>query len=233
MADKTEGLSARFQMVLNTIAAVGMIVASMAIISNSRAPGSDAPKRPSVDIPKEPIAVDDATVSGARSARWVMIEYADFQCPACTRFARSVWPALQTKYVDSGQLAFAFKHLPLGIHEYARGAARAADCAAKQGRFWELHGILFGASPQLDEKELPRLAQMAGLNLTQFGTCSANADNNSVARDEAEAKRLGLKTTPTFMFGRRNDAGTVDVRTVIQGTGSLEAFRKIIDSIVK
>jgi protein-disulfide isomerase len=71
-----------------------------------------------------------------------MIEFSEFECPACGRFAREVIPVIQGEYIDSGKVLLAFWHRPLDRHKRAVPAAIAANCAGAQGKFWPLHDLL-------------------------------------------------------------------------------------------
>jgi protein-disulfide isomerase len=105
---------------------------------------------------------------GNPDAKVVVVEYTDFQCPACAEFASSTQPTVTQKYIDSGQAMWVFKNLPLNTHPQAAAAATAGECAVDQGKFWEMHDLLFTTVDQWGvpdpDPELVRLAEELGLD---------------------------------------------------------------------
>ena len=99
--------------------------------------------RPTTRPPSELVAIGAAPTKGSGAASVVMIEYTDFECPFCAKIATGPMKLLQEKYVSSGRVMLVFKHFPLPIHKLAPGASVAASCAGAQGKFWEMHDILF------------------------------------------------------------------------------------------
>ena len=80
---------------------------------------------------------------GNTDAKVTVIEFSDFQCPFCKQHVEETQPALDEEFVDSGKVMWVFKHFPLSIHPQAPAAGAAAECAADQGKFWEMHELLF------------------------------------------------------------------------------------------
>lgn len=107
--------------------------------------GSGSPTPPTAaSVPQEPVSLQGAWLEGARNAPVVVIQYSDFECPYCRQFANGTLLDLRRTYVKRGDVLLAFRHLPLrAIHPLAYPAARAAECAGRQGRFWEMHDWLF------------------------------------------------------------------------------------------
>ena len=100
-----------------------------------------------------------------------------------------------------------FKHYPLAMHKYAEKAARAAVAAERQGKFWEMHHLLFENAPNLDPPALGRLAQKAGLDMAKFQSdLDGEATAQVLERDRRQADALGLHSTPMiFINGRQFD----------------------------
>jgi protein-disulfide isomerase len=95
------------------------------------------------------------------------------------------------------------RDLPLEIHSAARPAAEAAHCAGEQGRFWRMHDLLLGMDADLSPKGIDALARAAGVDLSRFHACvAAHKYTADIARNRAEADRLGLNGTPSFIVGR-------------------------------
>jgi protein-disulfide isomerase len=127
---------------LDVVATLAVIVAAASIVWSTWKP-LPQPGR-SISIPSQPIPIDKSPSLGVRTAPIVMIEYSDFECPYCRRFARETLPALTKEYIQLERLLLVFKHLPIDrIHKLATKAAEAAECSAHQGRFWEAHDRFF------------------------------------------------------------------------------------------
>ena len=140
---------------------------------------------------------------GNPDARVVIKEFSDFQCPACESGARTMGLVYE-KFSD--QIRFEFKHLPLtSIHDNAFNAALAAECANDQGRFWELHDIMFDNQSSLEKDDLKLYAsQIEGIDTFSFDTClDTRAKKDIVDADVKEAEELGVRGTPTFYINGR------------------------------
>ena len=151
------------------------------------------------------IEVADSPSKGPDNAPVTIVEYADFQCPACAATSPILDQAVK-RYPQSVRLVY--KHFPLSIHEHAEAAARAAVAAHKQGKFWQMHDALFTNQNALDEAGIKRLAQGIGLDMKQFDEDRrSEVVVDQVTRDRKQAEALGLKGTPTvFINGRLFDS---------------------------
>ena len=154
------------------------------------------PSDPSRPPLKAPIGPDDH-VQGPAGAEVELVEYGDFQCPHCSK-AAAVVNDLRTELGD--RMRFAFRHFPLGkIHPLARKAAEAAEAAAAQGKFWEMHDALFAAAPAIDGPDLPRIAGGLGLDVARFDAeMAACTYADRVQADVSAGARSGVNGTPTF-----------------------------------
>ena len=142
--------------------------------------------------------------TGAGTSGVTLIEYGDFQCPACGQYYPIV-KQIKAKYGD--QITFQFRNLPLNeIHPHAVLAARSAMAADKQGKFWEYHDLLYENQSAWTNLSDPTevfdgYAERLNLNIDQFRTDRASDEvNNIVQADRAEAQRLGFTSTPTFVL---------------------------------
>ncbi|MGH8911303.1 MAG: Na+/H+ antiporter NhaA, partial [Acidimicrobiia bacterium] len=149
-------------------------------------------------------------IRGRFDAPVTLVEYGDFECPYCGR-AEPVVEELVAAFGDD--LAFVFRHLPLGdVHEHAELAAEAAEAAGAQGRFWEMHDALFSAEASLSEPGLMGHAAALGLDLDRFVTDLRERRHAlRVARDIASADESGAPGTPTFFINGGRYAGRFDV----------------------
>jgi protein-disulfide isomerase len=138
-----------------------------------------------------------------------LIEYADFECPYCA--------ALSARLADQ-PLRRVFRHFPVrSSHPRAWAAACAAEAAAQQGRFWEMHDSLFADQGRLEDPHLWDRARALGLDLERF-----EADRRSdavlarVKRDFRSGVRAGVVTTPTVFAGGHMHAGQIDIHALEQ-----------------
>jgi protein-disulfide isomerase len=193
-----------------------------------------SPVRPSPPpLPKEPISITGAAVRGSADAKIGFVIYSDFECPFCARFANDTWPALDSKYVATGKVRAAFRHLPIeSIHPSAVKAAEATECAGKQGQFWPMHDILFKNSKGLAAGLLPGYAQQIQLDVAVFEACLKGATTAKVRADATSAAALGITGTPAFLLGTIEGDGKVKVTERIAGARPLTAFETAIDKLL-
>ena len=142
---------------------------------------------------------------GAPDAPVTVYEMADFQCPACRAFAISIFPVLEREYITTGKVRWVFINFPLtSIHPNAVEAAELAMCAARQGRFWPAHDLLYERQAAWEKLEDPRAALLAlgvqaGADRAKLLTCLKRADTRAaVEGDSRRAQRAGARATPSF-----------------------------------
>ncbi|WP_406452687.1 DsbA family protein [Streptomyces sp. NBC_00876] len=154
---------------------------------------------------------DDKLALGRADAPVVLIEYADFKCGYCGKFARDTEPALVKKYVDNGTLRIEWRNFPIFGAE-SEAAARASWAAGQQGRFWEFHRAAYAEGVKekgFGKDRLKALARQAGVpDLDRFvrdadGTAAASA----VSKDQEQGYGIGATSTPSFLINGRPIAG--------------------------
>ncbi|WP_432071496.1 thioredoxin domain-containing protein [Streptomyces wuyuanensis] len=171
----------------------------------------------------------DPLALGRADAPVVMVEYADFKCGYCGKFARDTEPALIRKYVEKGVLRIEWRNFPI-FGEESEAAARAAWAAGQQGRFWQFHKAAYadGAKEKgFGAQRLEELATEAGVkDLARF-TRDADGEEarQAVARDQEEGYGLGATSTPSFVVNGRPIAGAQPARTFVD---AIEAARKAV-----
>jgi protein-disulfide isomerase len=181
-------------------------------------------------VPKTPQSLSGAPTIGKESAKVAIIEFADFQCPFCGQFSKTVWPELRSEYVDKGTVLAAFRHLPLSIHPYARDAAIRAVCAEKQDKFWEMHDSLFAHQSDLGNVgAMDELARQLPVDMPAFSECVRTVSAETINSDVKRAQALGISGTPTFLIGIRDADGLVHVTAVLSGAQPLERFKSAVD----
>lgn len=179
------------------------------------------------DMGVVPSVSESDWTKGNPDASVVLIEYSDFECPACKAYYQPV-KRLTKEYGD--RVLFVYRHFPLtNIHRHALSAAFAAEAAGRQGRFFEMHDILFERqSDWAGEADAEKLffayAEELTLDVEQFG---ADTDNKTIL-DAIEASyrdglRAGVNGTPTFFLNGER----------IENPRNYEAFQKIIDSALQ
>ncbi len=186
--------------------------------------GNGAPQKPSLeDQLKNPKHVDvgESPVKGAKSAKVTIVEFSDFQCPFCSNVNPTINEVMK-KY--SGKVKLTYKFLPLPMHPEAKIAAQAAVAAQKQGKFWEMHDLLFSHQTALKYEQLVGYAKDLGLDQKKFE--KDMNDPKTMQRIEGEMKQaqgVGLGGTPSFLINGVTLVGAVPE----------SEFSRIIDKIIK
>ena len=157
---------------------------------------------------------------GSADAPVVMIEYGDFQCTFCGRFAREVEPELRDRYVESGTLRMEWRDFPY-LGRGSVDAALAARAAQEQGKFWEYHDVLYrNQSGGFPREKLVELARESGLDAQRFESDLASGEyERAVAEDFQEGQQIGISGTPTFVINGE----------VLAGAQPLEVFEDAIE----
>lgn len=173
---------------------------------------------------------------GSPDARLVMVEFSDYQCPYCFRHVEQTSPQIDREFVDTGKMTRYFFDLPLeSIHKNAFGAALAANCAEKQGRFWEMHDKLFTNHSALEAGKLPGYAAQVGLDVEDFQACLADSATAQRVRGEmATAARVGAQGTPNFWIGFRDGKDPSKAKLVrnIRGAKAYADFKAVIEGLL-
>lgn len=221
---------------LDVTASVAMIAASfgvvaMALTVTARRASRPNPAATEAPIPRTPISLVGAKLLGSDRAPVAVIEYADLQCPFCAQFAKETFPDLRHEYVDSGRILWAFRHFPLeSLHPAALRAAEAAECAAAQGKFWEMQALIFARPEDLSEAGLRRDADQLGLGGSSFASCLGAGGAKGVEADETSAQTLAVTGTPSFFVGQVLGDLKVRVTQRFSGAARISSFRAALDS---
>ena len=147
--------------------------------------------------PLRRMEVGDSPVAGNADAKVRVIMFTDYQCPFCRAADPGVRKLTETY---RGDVALIVKHLPLEGHSMAMPAARAASCAAEQGRFWQFHEKVVTA-PEVTEAALQSAGKAAGLDLAKFDECRrAASSEEAVLRDVRYASTSGINATPSYII---------------------------------
>lgn len=164
---------------------------------------------------------------GPEAAPVTIVEFADYQCPACQTFDMVEFPYVRERLLQTGRVRFVYKDFPLDQHKWARLASHAAACANEQGKFWELHEALYRTQPEWSASRNAgarfwQLAQEAGVDLAAYDACMSSLKHaGRISAMVAEGMRLGVGSTPTFLIGDR----------LYPGVQSYDRLRAVVDSL--
>jgi len=144
-------------------------------------------------------------IKGNKSAQIILVEYSDFQCPSCARYSRIIKRVIE-ELGDDFQLNF--RHYPLKKHTNAELAAKSAEAAGRQGKFWEMHNLLFERQKEWAKKKnedagklFVQYAVSLNLNVEQFQSdLHSQAVTNKIHNDARSGRSSGVKSTPTFFL---------------------------------
>jgi protein-disulfide isomerase len=169
-------------------------------------------------------------LEGSDSAPLQVIEFGDYECPACGQFAVLNEPDVRTHLIDSGVVSLRFIDFPLNIHQNTWAAHRAAWCAGDQGKFWQMHDALYSRQDQWNgeatdkpEHVIAGIAQGLGLNMTQFNQCvDTRKYQAQIQANYTAAVDRHVDQTPTFVFGDK----------MIGGYETYDQFKANVDAAI-
>lgn len=166
---------------------------------------------------------------GSSEAPITMVEFTDYQCPFCRQFHDTTFANLRKNYVDSGKLKIVIRDFPLvDIHPNAMRAAEAAHCAGDQGKFLNMHDLLFTDPNNLSERGLIAYAEALKLDVAKFRVCvQSERHKTEIQKDLQDALSLGLNGTPSFLIGR--SGGSELSGTIIVGAQPLSVFETTLE----
>jgi protein-disulfide isomerase len=171
--------------------------------------------------------VESVHIRGNSSAPVTLEEFGDFECPSCKNLATFL-DQLVKEYHPRVRLIF--RNFPLAMHQSARDAALAAEAAGLQGRYWEMHDMLYREQPVWSSSNDVRTlfisyAETLGLDLHQFKRdMESDKLKNRIESDQARAKSLGVQTAPSLF---------VDKREMGSNDANPEGVRRLVDAAVK
>ncbi len=160
----------------------------------------------------DPVHPDRDHIRGPGDAPVTLVEYADFECPYCGQAE----PVVRELLADFGDIRYVWRHLPLrDVHPHAQLAAEAAEAAARQGAFWDMHDLLLGHQGALLATDLNAYAERLGLDVPRFtADLRRHAGADRVAQDVDSADLSGVSGTPTFFLNGRRHHGAYDIETL-------------------
>ena len=210
-----------FYAVLAVVAVAG--IGALAYVANR-------PKNVATTVDTPAIAAGEAQgyLLGKPDAPVQVIEFADFECPACGQFATLAEPDIRKRLIEPGTISYRFYDYPLPMHKNTWPASNAAACADEQGKFWEMHDRLFndqdqwnGLATSRPKSKFLEYAKDLGLNASQWEACyDARKYEPRIKANEQMAMKRGASQTPTFVIGNK----------MIGGAISYDRFKALVDS---
>jgi protein-disulfide isomerase len=227
----------RLKKILDMVAVCLVIATAGVALTKMVASARTGPARPVAQerveppVPKSPVGTAGLWTRGDPRAPVGMIVFEDFECPACGQFTRDSLPAIEKELVLTGKLRLFYSHRPLPQHPRAIPAAAAAECAGRQGKFWEMHDLLFANQSNLDDASLQRHADAAGLDKSIFNGCLPDGRKRIVEAADA-SKRLEIKGTPTVFIGTFVNSDDLRVASRWTGVRKVETITKEIERLL-
>ncbi len=204
------------KLILGLVAGVGLLVAGLWYLSGMEEAD------PTILEVKE-----SEWQQGPSEAKVTLVEYADFECPACAAYQ----PVLKdVKNIFKDELRFVYRSFPLSMHRNAFASALAAEAAGKQGKFWEMHDLLYAKQKEWSGKTaedrglFEKYATELGLNLDQFKADVASDElRTKVEEQKASGEDLNVRGTPTFFLNGEQ----------LDNPNNAQAFKDLIRSKIE
>lgn len=171
------------------------------------------------------VVKDAIFVSGNKDAEVKLVEFTDFECPFCARFFTDTLPQLEKEYLNNGKIGFYIRHFPLySIHPNAEGASLAVECAREQGKFREMHDLIFENQKAMTVSDLKSYASKLGVNASQFNSClDTQKYKTNIDRDVKLGNEVGIAGTPGFFINGK----------LISGAQPFATFKSVIEEELK
>lgn len=161
---------------------------------------------------------------GTRTYPVTLIEFGDYECPACG----AAYPIVKQLVANNPQIKFVFRNFPLSQHPFAQIAAEAAEAAAAQGKFWEMHDAIYAnqniwVTMQSPLDAFVKMATELGLNVQQFQSdVTSNKYAAVINKDMADGNALGIYQTPTFFINGQMYVGPTDYNDLQQAVNQAQ-----------
>jgi protein-disulfide isomerase len=182
-----------------------------------------------------PINLEGQPSRGSADAKIILVEYSEYQCPFCARHTTQTNPQIEKNYVETGKIRHVFKDFPLEFHKSAPKAAEATMCAEDQGKYWEMHEMLFNNQKALAIDDLKKYATDLGLDVAKFEQClNGGAKAEQIKADMEEARKAGISGTPAFILAivdPQNPKMAKGVK-VMSGARPYDFFKEEIDKML-
>jgi len=193
------------------------------------------PKKPEPFKPID-VSLEGTPVMGKADAKVTIVEFTDYQCPFCGRHFKSTLPQIVKNYVEAGKVRYAVREFPLtSLHPRAAKAAEAALCAGDQGKYWEMHDLIFKNQRTLQDEALLSNAETLALDKPAFQACLESSEHaGQVKQDVQFGAKAGVRGTPSFVLGLTDpkDENKFVATEFLRGAQPYAAFEKAIDGLL-
>ncbi len=189
--------------------------------------------------------IDDPSM-GKIDAPVTMIEFMDYQCGYCAEFHQKILPEIKKALIDTGKLRYVIMDFPLEMHAAAAPAASLAGCAAKQGKFWEIHDTLFKFPESVADGKFELVtSKVPEIDATKLTTCLQGEEyrttekdgqilpGREAAEDLAYGVALGINSTPSFVLYNSKQLGKEVKAKIVSGAQDPKVFSEIVDELSK
>jgi protein-disulfide isomerase len=222
----------------------GLIIASAIFFTNRSGNVSDsdvagtqqeAQDQPQEEFPQATTTISNSPYLGDKGkAKVAIVEYTDFLCPYCSNYAQDTKPSLISEFVDSGDVIYVVRNLPLDFHgQLSIDIAHASLCINEIGGTDKYFDFYAKAFTQESTETLANTAQELGINMGEYNTCmSENRYKGTIDADVVAAGSAGVQGTPGFVIGLLDSDGSVEGK-LIAGAYPLDSFRQIIQEYLK
>jgi protein-disulfide isomerase len=195
--------------------------------------GAGALPNPGASGSAAKVSVDlgDSPVLGQASAEVVIVEFSDYQCPFCAKFASEALLAIEAAYIDTGKVKLVYKDFPLDFHPEAAPAAEAAHCVREQlgdAGYFAMHDKLFVGQRSLGQANYILWASEVGANAGEFAECiSSGKFSSTVAADLVAGQQAGVQGTPGFLIGSEAEGFVL-----VSGAQPFSVFEQVIEDLL-
>ena len=227
----------------NRLRTMGLIVAGVAILVFLFISQQLKPVTGIVTVASEPRPSADRNSMGDPNAPIQIIEYGDYQCPFCERFATDTEPLLAEFFVKTGKIRFTYRSAGNWVSSGAQApntesqdSAAAAYCAADQGKFWEMQDTLFANVLGEDvgsftDRRLQAIAEKVGLDMTEFNSCyNSSKYADQIQQDFTDGTAAGVTGTPGFLITYASN-GETKTKT-LSGAQPFSTFQQELEAIL-
>lgn len=154
------------------------------------------------------VGIGGNSIKGDENAPVTIVEFSDYECPFCARFYVQTYSQIDEQYIKTGKVKLVYRDFPLSIHPNAQKAAEAAECSGEQGKYYEMHDILFENGANGGVADYKAYASQIGLNLAEFNEClDSGAMAAEVQKDFEEGQQYGVQGTPAFFINGKLVSG--------------------------
>ena len=153
--------------------------------------------------------INNDYIKGDINAPITIVEFSDYQCPFCVKFYKDTYKDIEKNYILSGKVKFVYRDFPLPNHQYAEGAAIAAECAGLQNKYYMMYTLLFDYGVSANKERYIEYAKTLDLNINSFEECiNSNITYSEIKEDYSDAlNNFGINSTPSFFINGERIVG--------------------------